>query len=345
MNISQSFRSSAAAPLDNPGRSSMPRFSIIAIVLICVACPAAALAQAYPAKPVRMVVGFVPGGGTDILGRVIGAKLTELWGQQVVIENRPGATGTIGADFVAKAPPDGYTLLLGSVNSHAIAPSVFRKLPYDPVKDFSSIAYVCYTSNIFVVHPSLPVRTVKDVIALAKAKPGQLSSASAGPGSVQHLALETFKVYTGVNIVHIPYKGSGQAVLDLIAGNVQMNFDVVPPIIEHIRRERLRPLAATTLKRASQLPEIPTLDEVGLKGFDVANWWAVFGPPGMPKEIVTKLNNDLNKVLQDPVIRKRLTESGYEFNPPGTAESLEAYVRAEVAKYAKVAKVAGMQVD
>ena len=312
-------------------------------MLLVFAVPA--LAQQYPAKPVRLVVGFAPGGGTDLLARVIGAKLTEYWGQQVVVENRPGATGTIGADFVAKAPADGYTILLGSVNSNAIAPSVFRKLPYDPVRDFSSIAYVGYAPNIFVVHPSLPVKTVKEVIALAKAKPGQLASASSGPGSTQHLALEMFMTYTSVKIIHVPYKGSGQAVLDLIAGNVQMNFDVVPPIIEHVRSGRLRPLAATTLKRASQLPDTPTLDEVGLKGFEMANWYSYFGPSGVPRDIVAKLNNDINRALQDPAVRKRLTDAGNEIGGRMTPESLDAYVRSEVAKFAKVVKDAGVQIE
>jgi tripartite-type tricarboxylate transporter receptor subunit TctC len=321
---------------------SMLRMITVSIFL---AFTAPALAQQYPTKPVRVIVGFAPGGGTDILARGISARLTEFLAQQVVVENRPGATGTIGADYVAKAPPDGYMILLGSVNSNAIAPSVFRKLPYDPLKDFTSIAYVGYAPNIFVVHPALPAKTVKEVIALAKAKPGQLASASSGPGSTQHLALEMFMTYTGVKIIHVPYKGSGPAAIDLIAGQVQMNFDVVPPIIEHIRSGRLRPLAATSLKRSTQLPDTPTLNEVGLKGFDISNWYSFFGPAGMPRDIVVRLNRDINKALQDPGIRKRLSDAGNEIGGDLTPEALDAYVRTETAKFAKVVRDAGIQAE
>ncbi len=303
-----------------------------------------AQAQSYPAKPVRLVVGFAPGGGTDILARGIGQKLSEYWGQQVVVENRPGATGTIGADFVAKAIPDGYTLLLGSVNSNAIAPSIFPKLPYDPVRDFASIAYIGYNLNVLVVHPSIPARNVAELIALAKAKPGQLTSASAGLGSTQHLALEMFKLYTKVDIIHVPYKGSGQAILDLVGGTVSMNFDVMPPVIEHIRHGRLRALAMTTAKRSPQLPDVPTMDEAGLKGFEMSNWYAVFGPANTPKDIVAKLNADFNRALQDPAVRKRLTDAGTEIGS-ASAEWLDGYVRTEVVKYAKLVKDARVHLD
>ena len=316
---------------------------LIAVSLIFGCCQQSQ-AQSYPAKPVRLVVGFAPGGGTDILARGLGQKLTEYWSQQVVVDNRPGATGTIGADFVAKAVPDGYTLLLGSVNSNAIAPSIFPKLPYDPVRDFASIFYVGYNPNVLVVHPSIPARNVKELIALAKARPGQLASASAGLGSTQHLALEMFKLYTRVDIIHVPYKGSGQAILDLVGGTVSMNFDVMPPVIEHIRQGRLRALAMTTAKRSPQLPDVPTMDEAGLKGFEMSNWYAVFGPGGTPRDVVARLNADFNRALQDPGVRKRLTDAGTEIGG-GSAESLDSYVRTEVVKYAKLVKDARVQID
>jgi len=322
----------------------MSTLSRLAVTALAVACCAHAHAQSYPAKPVRLIVGFAPGGGTDILARALGAKLTEFWGQQVVVENRPGATGTIGADFVAKAPADGYTLLLGSVNSNAIAPSIFAKLPYDPLKDFAGVAYVGYNINTLVVHPSIPARTVQELIALARSKPGQLTSASAGLGSTQHLALEMFKLSAKVDIIHVPYKGSGQAILDLVGGNVSMNFDVMPPVIEHIRQGRLRALAVTTLKRSSQLPDIPTMSESGLKGFEMSNWYAVFGPANTPRDIVAKLNADFNRALQDPAVRKRLTDAGTEVGG-ATPEWLDGYVRTEVVKYAKLVKDARVQID
>ena len=200
------------------------------VSLLAVALAAPALAQQYPSKPVRIIVGFAPGGGTDVVARVIGQKVSEYWGQGVVVENRAGATGTIGADVVAKSPPDGYTLLMGHVNSHAIAPNLFKKLPYDALRDFAAVSYVGYVPNVLVVHPSVPARSMKELIALAKAKPGGLNYASSGTGSTQHLAGEMFKLIAGVEIVHIPYKGSGQAIGDLLAGTVAMNFDTMPPV-------------------------------------------------------------------------------------------------------------------
>ena len=316
------------------------------------ACAGAAGAQtastssgpAYPAKPVRMVVGFAPGGGTDIVARVIGAKLSEWWGQQVVVENRAGATGTIGADFVAKAAPDGYTLLMGHVNSNAIAPTLFKKLPYESPKDFAAVAYVGYVPNVLTVHPSLPVKTVKELTALAKAKPGELTCASSGTGSTQHLALEMYMTLTGVKIIHVPYKGSGQAIVDLVAGQVGMNFDTMPPVIDHIRSGRLRALAVTTPKRAAQLPDAPTLEETGLKGFEMTNWYGVVAPAAVPKDIIAKLNADINRALQDPTVRKRLVDVGTEISG-GTPEAFDAFIRSEIAKYTRLVKVAGVTVE
>ena len=232
----------------------------------------------YPSKPVRVLVGFAPGGGTDVVARVISQKLSEWWGQGVVVENRAGATGTIAAEIVAKSPADGYTLILGHVNSHAIAPNLLSKLPYDPVRDFAPIAYVGYVPNVLVVHPSVPAHSMKELIDLAKAKPGVLNYASSGNGSTQHLAGEMFKLMARVDLVHVPYKGSGQAIGDLLAGVVSMNFDTMPPVIDHIKGGRLRALAISTPQRLAQLPDVPTFVEEGLSGFDVTNWYGFMAP-------------------------------------------------------------------
>ena len=304
----------------------------------------ASYAQQFPTKPIRLLVGFAPGGGTDIVGRVIGQKLSEWWGQQVVVENRAGATGTIAADFVSKAAPDGYTLLMGHVNSNAIAPTLFKKLPYDAIRDFASITYVGYVPNVLTVHPSLPTKSVKELIALAKTRAGELTCASSGTGSTQHLALELFMTLTGVKIIHVPYKGSGQAIVDLLAGQVQMNFDTMPPVIDHIKGNRLRALAVTTPKRASQLPDIPTLDESGLKGFEMTNWYGIVAPSGVPRDIINKVNADINKALQDPGVRKRLMDVGTEIGG-GTPEAFDAFVKSEIAKYTKLVKAANVQLD
>ena len=321
----------------------MKQHRTIAVIALGLAA-GSAFAQQYPTKPIRMLVGFAPGGGTDIVARVIGQKLSEWWGQQVIVENRAGATGTIAADFVSKAAPDGYTLLMGHVNSNAIAPTIFKKLPYDAIKDFASVTYVGYVPNVLTVHPSLPTKSVKELVALAKSRPGELTCASSGTGSTQHLALELFMTLTGVKIIHVPYKGSGQAIVDLVAGQVLMNFDTMPPVIDHIKSNRLRALAVTTPKRASQLPEIPTLDETGLKGFEMTNWYGVVAPAGVPRDIINKVSADINKALQDPAVRKRLVDVGTEIGG-GTPESFDNFIKTEIAKYTKLVKAANVQLD
>jgi tripartite-type tricarboxylate transporter receptor subunit TctC len=305
---------------------------------------ASAFAQSYPNKPVRMIVGFPPGGGTDVVARVIGAKLSEWWGQAVAVENRPGATGTIGADAVAKSAPDGYTLIMGHVNSHAIAPNLFAKLPYDPIKDFAAVSYVGYVPNVLAVHPSVPARSVKELVALAKSKPGQLNYASSGNGSTQHLAGEMFKQLTGTEIVHVPYKGSGDAIKDLLGGVVAMNFDTMPPVLPHIQSGKLRGLAISTPKRLPPLPDVPTFDEEGIKGFDVTNWYGVMAPGGTPREIVVKLNTDINKAMQVPAVRARLEAVGTQLREQSAAE-FEAFMKAEVAKYAKLIRDANIRIE
>jgi tripartite-type tricarboxylate transporter receptor subunit TctC len=305
---------------------------------------AAALAQGYPNKPVRMVVGFPPGGGTDVVARVISQKLSEWYGQSVVVENRPGATGTIGADAIAKSAPDGYNLLMGHVNSHGIAPNLFAKLPYDPIKDFAAVAYVGYVPNVLAVHPSVPARSVKELVALAKSKPGAMNYASSGNGSTQHLAGEMFKQLTGTDIVHVPYKGSGDAIKDLLSGTVNMNFDTMPPVLSHIQAGKLRGLAISTPKRLSQLPEVPTFEEEGIKGFDVTNWYGVMAPGGTPREIVSKLNADINKAMQVPEVRARLEAVGTQLREQSVAE-FDSFMKAEVTKYAKLIKDANIRIE
>jgi tripartite-type tricarboxylate transporter receptor subunit TctC len=303
-----------------------------------------AFAQAYPNKPVRMIVGFPPGGGTDIVARVISQKLSEWWGQPVTVENRAGATGTIGADVVAKSAPDGYTLIMGHVNSTGIAPNLFAKLPYDPIRDFVAISYVGYVPNVLAVHPSVNVKSVKELVALLKSQPGKFNYASSGNGSTQHLAGEMFKQLTGTNIVHVPYKGSGDAIKDLLAGVVAMNFDTMPPVLPHIQAGKLRGLAISTPKRLPQLPDVPTFAEEGIIGFDVANWYGVMAPAGTPRDIVQKLNADINKAMQVPEVRARLEAVGTQLNEQSPAE-FEAYMKAEVVKYAKLIKDTGVRSD
>lgn len=315
------------------------------LVALCLGVAAAgAWAQSYPSKSVKMIVGFPPGGGTDVVARVIGQKVSEWWGQPVAVENRPGATGTIGADVVAKSAPDGYTLIMGHVNSHAIAPNLFRKLPYDPIKDFAAVAYVGYVPNVLAVHPSVQAKTMKELIALAKANPGKMNYASSGNGSTQHLAGEMFKQLAGVDIVHVPYKGSGDAIKDLLGGVVSMNFDTMPPVVEHIRGGRLRGLAISTPQRLPQLADVPTFLEEGMTGFDVTNWYGVMAPAGTPSEIVAKLNADINRAMRVMEVRARLEQVGTQLREQTPAE-FDAFIKAELAKYAKLVKETGVKID
>lgn len=260
------------------------------------------------------------------------------------MENRAGATGTIGADVVAKSTPDGYTLIMGHVNSTGIAPNLFAKLSYDPIRDFAAVSYVGYVPNVLAVHPSINVKSVKELIVLLKSKPGQFNYASSGNGSTQHLAGEMFKQLTGTSIVHVPYKGSGDAIKDLLAGVVAMNFDTMPPVMPHIQAGKLRGLAISTPKRLAQLPDVPTFAEEGITGFDVANWYGVMAPAGTPRDIVLKLNADINKAMQVPEVRARLEGVGTQLREQSAAE-FEAYMKSEVAKYAKLIKDTGVKIE
>jgi tripartite-type tricarboxylate transporter receptor subunit TctC len=297
-----------------------------------------AIAQAYPNKPIRLVVGFAPGGGTDIIARAMAPRLSEILGQQVVVENRAGASGTIGADAVAKAAGDGYTLLMGHAISNAMAPAVLTKVPYDPANDFTAIHYIGYVPNVLVVHPSVAAKTVDELVGLAKKTPGVLTYASSGIGSSQHFAGALFGITTKIDMTHIPYKGSGQAVVDLLAGQVSMNFDTMPPVLEHAKSGKLRALAISTKERMPQLPNVPTFEEVGIKGFDVTNWYSVMGPKNMPKDVTAKLVDALKKTLDDPAIRQKLEPQGVIQIGPKNQDEFSAFVKTELAKYAKMAK-------
>jgi tripartite-type tricarboxylate transporter receptor subunit TctC len=301
-------------------------------------------AQQYPARPVRMLVGFPPGGGTDIVGRIVAQKLSENLGQQIIVENRGGATGMIAAELAAKAAPDGYTIFMAHIAAVSILPSLYPKLSYDAGTDFAPITLAAFGPNLLVVHPSVPAKNVKDLIALARARPGQLHFASPGSGSVQHLSAELFKLLTKVDMLHVPYKGSGQSIVDLIAGHVQLNFDSVPPVLGFVRQGRLRALAVTSAKRSALLPEIPTVNESGVPGFDMGTWWGLVAPAAVNKDIVAKLHAETVKVLKLPDVRERLANVGAE--PGGnTPDQFGAFIRAETAKYARIVKDANIKID
>ena len=318
-------------------RRTIVHACIAAAVASAFAAPA--LAQtAYPNKPIRVLVGFAPGGGTDIVARALGVKMSEILGQPIVVENRAGASGTIAAAEVARAAPDGYTLLMGHSNSNAIAPFVLDKVPYDAAADFTPITYVGYVPNVLVVHPSIPARTVPELIALAKGKPGEYTYASSGVGSTQHLAGALFAKLTDVQLNHIPYKGSGQAVVDLIGGQVNMNFDTMPPVLEHIKSGKLRALAISTPQRLSQLPDVPTFSEVGIKGFEVTNWYSVMGPKGLPADVVAKIDDAVKKSMNDPAIRASLVAQGVQFGGAATPAQFSDFIKAELTKYQKLVK-------
>ena len=304
---------------------------------------AAAGAQDYPARPIRVVVPFPPGGGTDLMARTVVQKLGESLGATVVVDNRGGAGGTIGTDLVAKAPPDGYTLVVVS-GSHAINPSLYPKLPYDSVRDFAPVTMLTSGPGLLVVHPSVPARTVKEFIALARSRPGQLHYASAGIGTPPHLAGELFKTMTGADIVHVPYKGNGPAYTDLIGGHVSVMFPTIPTAIPHVRTGKLRALGVTTRSRTAIAPELPTLSESGVPGYDVSSWYGLLAPAGTPAAVVARLQREIAKVLRLPDISEKLTAQGLDL-VGNTPEAFAGVIQSEIAKWAKVVKASGAKVD
>jgi tripartite-type tricarboxylate transporter receptor subunit TctC len=307
--------------------------------------PATGSGQPYPVRPVRMVVGFPPGGGTDVVARILQPRLSEYLGQSVVIDNRPGATGTVAAGFVAKSPPDGYTIMMGHVAVNAIAPSLFAKLPYDAGRDFAPVTLAAAVPHIVTVHPSLPVASIKQLVALAKSRPGELSFPSAGNGSTPHLAGELFKTMSGTRILHVPYKGTGQSIPDLLAGQHQVAFDTMPAAVPYVRSGRLRALAVTSAKRVAELQQLPTVDEAGVSGYVMTTWYGVFAPVGTPAAIVSRLHAEFAKAIQAPGTRERLVETGFDGTVTRTPDEFAALVRSDIVRYAKLVKEAGLQID
>ena len=300
-------------------------------------------ASAFPSKPIRLIVPFAAGGTTDILGRAAAAELSKA-GLQTVVENRPGAGGNIGADMVAKAAPDGYTLLVGTVGTHGINQALYGKLPYDPIKDFSPVTLLAMVPNVLVVHPSVPASNVKELVTLAKSKPGKLNYASSGNGTSIHLSAELFKSMTGTFMTHIPYRGSAPALTDLVGGQADLMFDNLPSAMPHIKAGKLRALGVTSAKPSPALPDVPTIAAAGVPGYDASSWFGVLAPAGTPKDIVGKLQQTLSKALASPEMREKLLSQGAE--PVGnTPEQFAQHIQQEHAKWAKVVQVSGAKVD
>ena len=301
-------------------------------------------AQPYPNKSPRLLVGFVPGGGVDITGRIIATKLGDMWGQTITVENRPGAGGTLAGAAAAKAPADGYTFVVCNIGSHGIAGSLYKSLPYDPVKDVTPVALIGTTPNIMVVHPSVPATNVAQFIAYAKANPGKVSFGSSGVGTSTHLGVELFKTMTGVNLVHVPYKGGGQSGVDLVGGQIQLLITNLPEQLGYVKSGRVRALGVSTAVRTAQLPDVPTIAEAGVPGYEVTVWYGICGPAGLPREIVQKVNADTVKLLSSPDTKQLLAVQGVEA-APGTPEQFAALIQAETVKWAKVVKDAGVSAD
>ena len=316
----------------------------MAAALLAALLPLHGLAQAYPSKPIRIVVPVATGGIADYYSRVIGAKLHEAWGQPVLVENRPGGGGNIGSDIVAKSPPDGYTLVMGFLGTHAVNPFLFAKMPYDPQRDFVAVAMVIEAEGLLAVHPSVPIHTVADLLAMARSQPGELSYASGGIGTASHLAGELFKSMTGTFMVHIPYKGNAPAITDLIGGQTQLTFATLPTVIPHVRAGKLRGVAVIGSSRSAAAPDLPTIAEAGVPGFSVNNWIGLFAPAGTPPEIVRRLNLEVMRIMQLPEIRRRMDVEG-ERHAPNTPDQFAGFVRAEAAKWGKVVKDAGLKAE
>jgi tripartite-type tricarboxylate transporter receptor subunit TctC len=318
--------------------------ALLSVLLVLALSAPPSIAQTYPSKPIRIVVPFPAGGVADVYARIIGARMSEAWSQPVVIENRAGAGGNIAAEQVAKSAPDGYTLVMGSVGTHAVNVSLFARLPYDPVADFAPIALVAETDALLVVHPSVPARTVPELIALARARPGALSYASAGPGTASHLAGELFKSMAKIDMLHIPYKGNSPAISDLLAGQTALLFATMPTVLPHAKAGKLRALATCGTVRAAATAELPTVAEAALPGFDVTNWIGLFAPAGTPADIVRRLNAEVLRTMQSPDTQSRLAGEGARFVPT-TPQQFGAYVKAEIAKWAPVVKASGARAD
>ncbi|MGV3628561.1 MAG: Bug family tripartite tricarboxylate transporter substrate binding protein [Betaproteobacteria bacterium] len=318
----------------------------LGVLLACGDLPAGGNvhAQDYPVKSIRMVVPFPPGGFSDTYARIIGGKMYDSWNQQIVVDNRPGAGGNIGADIVAKSPADGYTLVMGTIGTHAVNVSLFSKLPYDPIRDFVAVAFVVGADGLLAIHPSLPAKSVNELIALARARPGMLTYASAGAGTTSHLAGELFKSMAKVDITHVPYKGNVPAITDLLSGQTTMLFATLPTVLPFVQAGRLRGLAVLGTARSAAAPDLPTLVESGLKGFDVSNWTGVFAPAETPAPVVGKLNTEIMRIMRLPDVQAGLPRQGLTF-VPGTPQQFGAFVSAEKDKWGKLVKAVGLRAD
>ena len=321
----------------------MPAIALAAAAF-CAAQPALAQsAGTYPNKPIHIIVTFTSGGAPDILGRLIGEKLSAAWGQPVIVDNKPGAGGNIGSDFVAKSAPDGYNVVVGTVGTHSINGSLYQSMPFDMVKDFTPVTLLASTPNMLVINNDVPARNLKDFIALGK-KEGKMTFASSGSGTSIHVSGELFKTMTGIDMQHIPYKGRASAIPDLLGGRVTMMFDNMPSSLPLVREGKLRALGVTSAKRSLAAPDIPTLAEAGLPGFEAVSWFALFAPANTPRPIVDKLQAEVSKILKSPDISKRLLDLGLE-PAGGTPEELAAYQKSEIAKWSKVVKDSGAKVE
>ena len=305
------------------------------LLALMVIFAATAGAQNYPTKPIHLVVPFTPGGSTDILARAIGQELTKAWGQSVIIDNVPGAGGSIGADRVAKSQADGYTLLMGHIGTLAVNPSLYPHLPYQPLRDFAPVAWVARVPNVLVVHPSVPAKNVRELVALAKAKPASLSYGSGGNGSAANLATEYFKLQTGTSMVHIPYRGTAPAVTDLIGGQIQVLFTGAPAVLAYVKAGQMRPLAVSSPQRLDSLPDVPTVAESGYKGFEADQWYGVVAPTGTPKDIITKLNTQINVALGTSVLKARLNSEG-AIATPTSPEAFGTHIKSELERWRPV---------
>ncbi len=321
-----------------------PFLQILAAAIAATATIAAHATTAYPSRPIRIIVAYTPAGTTDILARLVGQKLSERWGQPVIVENRAGAAGNIGTEVAAKATPDGYTLIMGTAGTHGINVSLYRKLNWHPVKDFAPVSLIAMVPNIMVVNNALPFRSVKDLIAYAKANPGKLSYGSPGNGSTAHLSMELFKSMTGTNLVHIPYKGSAGVLADVMGGQIAVTIDNMPVYLPHVKSGKIRALAVSPAKRSTAAPDIPTIAESGVPGYDSGAWFGLLAPAGTPKDIVNKLSVEIARILKQPDVHKRISELGGE--PVGsTPEEFAALIKSEIAKWAKVIKEAHVELQ
>ena len=313
-------------------------------LLLFAALTACAQAQSYPAKPVRIVVGFVAGGPSDLVARMVAQQLTERMGQQFIVENRAGATGLIGAELVAKAPADGHTLYLASQTTHAVAPAMFAKVGFDPIKDFATVVRVAHNPLLMVSHPSLPVKSFKELVALAKSRPGQINFATGGIGSSPHMSMELIKSMTHIDMVPVHYKGDGAAIIDVLGGHMQLFTASIGTLLPNVRSGRMRGLAVTSQKRSAMAPEFPTLDESGLKGYEVLTWFGILAPTGTPQSVVTRLNDQILQSVATPVVRDQLLKMGFEI-VPNTPEQYSAFLKQEHARWGKVVRDLGLKAE